>query len=323
MPRNRMGWKRADVLRILDVYRAAFDGSHASDAQAFCVDQGIRVPPKGTLLRWMAGDIPEDVDDAPPPPSIHVRGTMTRRFNDYLKLKEDCLILPDLHIPYHNSTWVNRCITAAKALGITSVFLPGDVVDVNWASAWGDSANEGLDDEIKAWRDDVEPALLDAFERIYWVQGNHEFRLARRVDHRANTQTLVSSLFGRTDDRLVISEYHWGEVHGVWVGHPKQSGTTAHKNIARVRNTDAVLGHSHHVHASQTEDGRHVGWQIGWCGDPNKMRYISVQAPHGAQAYVNGAAIIMKLPDTQRPVILPLIDGTLPPEAYLHIQGLG
>ena len=299
----------ADVkAAAVQAYRTAPRGQAIAAASSVVEAAGLPPPAASAFRDWSYYDS-----------SPRVTAPVVRRYNDYLRINEDCLVLPDVHIPYHNASWINRCIAVARAMGIPSVFLPGDAIDANWASAWGDSAPESLEDEVEGWTKHVEPALLDTFQRIYWTVGNHEFRMARSVDHRVATHTWLSRLFGRTDDRLVITEYAWGEVHGVWVGHPKQASKAAHLNLARVKNQDAVLGHTHHFHAGQTEDGRHFGFQIGWCGDPAKMRYINVQAPHGNQAYVNGAAIIMREPGATRATILPMVDGVMPPEAYLRV----
>ncbi len=316
MARTSLAYPSEVKEAALDAYRGAGQGARTVAGLRAAKALGADVP-VSRIMQWASEDRLARGEAQPP----RVRATPTRRFNDYLRIDEDCLILPDLHIPYQDSQWVNRCIEAAISMGIKHCFLPGDVIDANWASAWGDNAAEGMDDEIKAWAEDVEPALLASFDKVYWTLGNHEFRISRISSHRTPTESWIKNLFGRRDDQVVFSEYHWGLVRNVWVGHPKSAGRLAHLHVARVKGADAVLGHTHHFHASQTEDGKHFGWQIGWCGDASKTRYINVQAPHGQQAYVNGAAIIKQFPGLPKPTILPMIAGAIEPEVYIALAG--
>lgn len=242
---------------------------------------------------------------------IEVRTTPLKRYNSVLKINEPTLVLPDLHIPYHNGKWVNRCIKAARSLGATAVLLPGDAFDGNWASKYGDNSPERLVDEVRAWKEDVLPALRSSFEHIYVTIGNHEFRTTRATDFKIQTIEFVKGFFAA--DGVVFSEYHYAYVLDCWVGHPKGAGTTEHLKVARREGRNAILAHTHHWHVSQLEHGRGFAAQIGWCGDPEKMKYYRIDAP-APQAYVNGACVLKK----ENGVVVPYLmcDPWNPPEMY-------
>jgi len=235
-------------------------------------------------------------------------------YSESIQVNEPTLILTDTHLPYADYEWIGRTLRVAKRLKVKDVVLGGDVVDGNAYSRWGNNGKEGLEHERRAWYDELHPQLSKSgIKHNYWILGNHEDRFARAVDYRTDTGDLIRAMFEMKN--TTISDYHWCYVYDVYVCHPKGAGEKEHLKIAEQVNTHVVCGHSHHWYMSQTNSGKHMAFQIGWCGDENKLRYYMTDAPHGSKRYVQGAMIVLQ--KRGKTVFLPMVAGGIEPEVYL------
>lgn len=226
--------------------------------------------------------------------------------------EEDTLILPDVHAPYYNADWIERCVRVAVKKGVNRVFLPGDWVDSNHASKYGNNAPETLKDEQAALNQLLD-YLLEYFDYVDACTGNHEDRMTRVTDNKISTQQMLEAFFGR-EEGFVIWPQHYGYIYDVWVGHPRGASKYEHVKVGLEQNRSALLAHTHHFEMCQSADGNQFYAQIGWCGDADRTKYYKYAAP-GPRAYVNGAAILTKRKDKVQPIIM--VDNVLPPESYL------
>ena len=235
-------------------------------------------------------------------------------YASHIQVNEPALILPDTHLPYTDFEWVERTLQVAKKLRIKTAVLAGDVVDGNAYSRWGNNGKEGLEHERQTWYNELHPLLSRmGIKKKKWILGNHEDRFARAMDYRTDTGDLIRALFPIPDTE--ISDYHWCYVYDTYVCHPKGAGEKEHLKIAEQVQTHVVCGHSHHWYMSQTNSGKHMAFQIGWCGDESKLRYYMTSAPHGSKRYVQGAMIVLQRQG--KTVFLPMVAGAIEPELYL------
>jgi predicted phosphodiesterase len=94
-----------------------------------------------------------------------------------------CLVLSDVHLPYHDKRTCQEAVKDGKARGVTTVLLNGDILDCGGIS---DHHREPdtmrLEDELAtgtqflAWIRSQFPKA-----RIVYKEGNHEFRLPRFI----------------------------------------------------------------------------------------------------------------------------------------------
>jgi hypothetical protein len=164
----------------------------------------------------------------------------------------DVIIMGDLHIPYHHSEFVNRCLQLCLKWGVGTAILAGDAIDAHSFSHWGSDVGTGIENTLSA---NAEKALLDeieklpaaqqnqmreliagmtrepddistelaesrivlrqlaaAFQRVLWFTGNHESRVVRKIE-KALTGAEISTLFGAGGDKWTFSGYYYALVH--------------------------------------------------------------------------------------------------------------
>lgn len=162
-------------------------------------------------------------------------------------IEGDALIMGDLHLPYHNAQFVNRCLEVAHALGITKLILAGDALDMKAFSHWPDDfsdsermmASNNVTKELLSIANSLDPdtaeklykladkiqpengnigeeirtareffKILDShFAEVTYIMGNHETWVIRAIE-----KTITSADFARLfvgDSRWKVSPYYW------------------------------------------------------------------------------------------------------------------
>lgn len=77
------------------------------------------------------------------------------KYDDYLKMEGDALILPDIELPFHDADFVNRCLELAQSWGIRQCIVAGDVLHFDsissWEANWMNQDGHGIpeNDELK------------------------------------------------------------------------------------------------------------------------------------------------------------------------------
>lgn len=92
-----------------------------------------------------------------------------------------CLILSDLHIPYHDRSAIITALAHGKKVGVDTVLLNGDTADFFSVSFWEkDPRKRRFADELKTVREFI-TTLRETFPkaRIIFKEGNHEERWQR------------------------------------------------------------------------------------------------------------------------------------------------
>lgn len=183
------------------------------------------------------------------------------------------VVLPDLHIPFHDRRALECAMQAVEYLRPHKVVILGDWLDCESFSAHGRSKLV----ELKATRyvaDEVTPCneVLDELARwsdkIVYVEGNHEFRVERfavaqgsclgpDIYNLISPRTLLSAgrdprdfewvPYGETLTHHAITPDLWA-VHG-WT-HAKHSASV---HLDKARSISIVHGHTHR---SQMHSGR-------------------------------------------------------------------
>jgi hypothetical protein len=167
-------------------------------------------------------------------------------YENPIELTGDALVLGDMHIPYHDAPFVNRCILTAQDAGIKKVILGGDWLDLHGMSKWPDDfaqtpkiisdpvydklakfadtlpeghrrelleqladthADGELTSEMAAARE-VLKALIANFDEIVLMMGNHENRLIRKLE-KSLTGADLSALFLSNSPKAKITPFYW------------------------------------------------------------------------------------------------------------------
>ncbi len=162
---------------------------------------------------------------------------------------DNCLILPDIELPFHNADFINRVIDQALSWRVDTIIAAGDMFHLEMLSGWEPNLKEVqqryVDEQTKnrlnelfldlpekkreqafAIIDDLDPKTdgtfaeevneckkvvgsLNCFPNRYHIMGNHEGRLLRTIGSGIEGQNFAD-LFGMNGWQM--SEYYFAEL---------------------------------------------------------------------------------------------------------------
>ena len=202
-----------------------------------------------------------------------------------------CLFIPDTHRPFQDQRAYDLMLKVAQDYKPHQIIVMGDYADFYWASSHGknpaivesfsykkeiDSVNQGLEE------------LLDLFPEAHhvFIEGNHEYRLARYLQKHAPE---IYQSIGIPD---VLNLKGWefvpygpGQLYQVansqlYTRHePYGSGVHfAHQTLVK-GGISMVVGHIHRIQEHQAVNAQGLNLRcfgIGWLGDKNHpvMQYV-------------------------------------------------
>lgn len=199
----------------------------------------------------------------------------------------NALVVSDLHVPYHNAALLNTAVrlTVTRYPQVKQVIIAGDLFDFASISRHPKDGREAAITEELKTAGAVLRALLAPFERAYVLPGNHDERLARKLEAHVPMRFLIDGCLGgdRPACEIVTTEYDYVYVEHDdperrWViGHPShysgQGGRTP-AAIADLEGRCVMTGHNHVIGLQQSASGRYVGIDIGHMTDPSRHLYI-------------------------------------------------
>lgn len=203
-------------------------------------------------------------------------------------VSEHALVLCDLHVPYHNILMLDRACTIVQKhfAHIEDIIIAGDYWDFGMISRFPkDEQHAWLDEEIEI-AGHIGRILFALFKRCYILKGNHDARLAKRLNTPLHMRHLFSMAFGRTwpSSEFIFSESSYayldnndGDPYRNWIiGHPAsyhQRGGQTPADIADIEHRNVATGHNHIIGMQQSKSGRYIGIDIGHCTEPRKHAY--------------------------------------------------
>jgi len=231
--------------------------------------------------------------------------TVTERlnlqFDDPIRLpiNKPWAITADWHIPLYDPEYVNVFIEDARTRGIRSLILAGDYFNFDALSQYyPKQEGAGLENEL-AEADSVMKVLLESFDEIVYLWGNHDARLHKMLGFTIQFREAMKLVFGSLGvdalnritftnlDHLCIGE----EDEDRWyICHP-QNYTRVPLSTARTISTkyqsNVITAHSHHCAVGYGINGRNVVAEIGGLFDRLKTGYLqrSTTFPTWAQGY--------------------------------------
>lgn len=197
------------------------------------------------------------------------------------------LVFSDMHVPHQNRVMLRRAIYIAKRYfpHIQDVAVIGDTWD--WASLSRHPKNapaESMDDSLEKGAD-LYRILGQYFKDIWVTNGNHDERLALKLDSPFTLKRLFNSAFGSEwpKARMHISDFdylyvdHKDSARRWMLGHPShynsRAGATA-SEIADLEGLNVATGHSHVIGFQQSKSAKFLGVDVGHMTDPNRHYYI-------------------------------------------------
>jgi hypothetical protein len=199
---------------------------------------------------------------------------------------EKVLIIPDMHVPYHDRKAFALVLKMAKAVGFDRLYTLGDLADFFKVSFHERTMGLRMTfgEEVREVNE-----VLDAFDGLgipkrHFIAGNHEYRFDRYMSEKAPE---ISDLPGLSVPELFrLKQRGWGytpykretRCGKLWLTHDE--GTAGAMACVKARGTyegNVVIGHCHSMTVSYQGNARgasHVGASFGWLGDLNSVDYM-------------------------------------------------
>jgi predicted phosphodiesterase len=118
----------------------------------------------------------EDLDSVYKEEKEHIKQVMKQFEKDYGNKEVKVLVINDLHIPKANINVLEAIIHQHQDADI--LVIAGDYLDYDSISFYGQSKNIDVSDEYKMGYK-IMNKLASIFEKVYIINGNHEYRLTR------------------------------------------------------------------------------------------------------------------------------------------------
>jgi predicted phosphodiesterase len=221
---------------------------------------------------------------------------------------EDLMVTADWHIPVYNPHLVNEMIETAREQEITKLVIGGDFWNKDQLSQYfPKQSSAGYKRE---WKEGIAVAkvLVETFEEIFFVWGNHDYRLAKSLGYALDFVDSMRLVFGVAGDE-VMEKFRFTNLDHIWllygepvlseaeaaiqglvnewerylphqrwyVCHP-QNYTRVPLNTARTLttkvNANVVTAHAHHAAVGYGINGKLVAAEAGGMFDPAVTAYL-------------------------------------------------
>lgn len=195
-------------------------------------------------------------------------------------------ITADWHIPLYDPEYVNHFIETSREAGARTLIAAGDFFNFDALSRYDPKQSEaGLEMELGE-ATAVMRVLLESFDRIVYLWGNHDARLTKALGFAIQFKEAMKLVFGSLGvEALDVIEFSnldhcWidqGDGRKWYVCHPanynRNALTTARALAAKV-NASVITAHSHHCAIGYATDGERVVCEIGGLFDRHKTAYL-------------------------------------------------
>ena len=208
-------------------------------------------------------------------------------FSKFIKIPyTDCIISGDYHMPFINKEFFERMLAVGIRYKIPAVVIAGDFLNQDQFSKYGNRNNGkySFQDELDAAEECI-VSLLRVFKKIYWISGNHDWRIIQSVDYATKYATLAKMIY--TSENFIISDRSkmvieknaeipalisdWTIVHPAKYSKIKNRVPQVMESKYR---TNVVSFHEHvNSHAMNITSENHC-YSIGMMADLKKLAYV-------------------------------------------------
>ena len=187
---------------------------------------------------------------------------------------ENCLVIGDIHVPYHDENTLELALECGRAADVDNIILSGDFLSMD--AVYDGGTAQSVLQEIELGKKIIEE-LRDGMNkpvRFYWIMGNHEWRLVSMTERQLNISAMARMLDVSAD--LTVSDLAWMKIRG-WgiVSHPGNYSKipfSVPQELAEIHRTNIITAHGHHVGKTFSKSGYTV-IEGGVCCDPDRAMY--------------------------------------------------
>lgn len=228
------------------------------------------------------------------------------------------IAIPDLHAPYHDETAWETTIKIVAKTKPDRLVIGGDFVDCYACSSFDKhpARSQNLKTEIDLARKELFRLVRAANCPIWYLEGNHEFRLERYLCQRApELYGLISiknlMLEGTRGIEWVPYRQHLTLGKVIYTHDVGHAGVYAGKHTLTACGHNVVFFHTHR--GGLVTDGNHVGEKrfslnCGWLGDLEAVDYM-----HRVKTkdWIHGLGLLDECPKTGLvwPQFVPILSG--------------
>lgn len=204
-------------------------------------------------------------------------------------------VTADWHIPLVDYAYANRFIEHATGAGYQTLAIAGDFFNHDALSAFDyKQASADLRTELRE-ANNIMGQLVDQFEKIIFVWGNHDARLHKALQYQVSFSHAMRMCFGDIGEEA-LKKIEFSNLDHFWVNdetyicHPKnytqQPLATARKLAGKVQ-ANVITAHSHHAAMGYDVSGKYVCVEAGGLFDASRTAYLqrSTTFPTWKQGY--------------------------------------
>lgn len=207
---------------------------------------------------------------------VRIPEPLPKPFHEPLRIPfQRTLVIADVHAPFHDKSFLVQLLTKHRG-EYDQIVVAGDVFDFAQISRFPRDWNVPRLETELAMAGEVLLALAKTAP-VYICNGNHDERVAVKLDAALTLQRLIYAALGQKQPRyqITVSEYDYIEIGETFViGHLSQSHKQPGKlaaTIAKQRQRHVLVGHDHLLGVVQNDQW--LGASIGCIADPQKFWY--------------------------------------------------
>ncbi len=226
----------------------------------------------------------------------YVLSSQRQKYTKPLTVKGSFLFLSDVEIPFHDARFLNDCIALARAYGIRQAVWGGDMLHLEAFSPFP-GADADAEQEISEI-DEYLPGLIEPFNKIYWMMGNHDQRVVRVIDRKIAIEQALRMFVGpdcqeQFRERVTLSPYFWClAAHNWQLEHANNNSTIptrAAQCLVAKYHKNVIQAHTHKAGAVLVNGL----WAIeSGCGvDVERLAYPNLR--HSTHTAMQNGAVLM------------------------------
>ena len=122
--------------------------------------------------------------------------------------------------------------------------------------------------------------LVDTFDNLYFITGNHEERILKHLSHNMDTKKLMKLIIAN-NEKIKISNYKYAFINDTWMichpkGYSRKRGTIPEK-IQLLHECSVIAAHGHHGGILPSSNNRHAIVEGCTLQDVEKTEYVKTQ----------------------------------------------
>lgn len=205
----------------------------------------------------------------------------------------DAMVTCDWHIPLHDPILINRMINCARVNEINKLIIGGDYFHMEAFSSFLPAQPEASLEQERYDANLIMKTLLETFDEIDLIWGNHDFRLVRKLGFKKSFEECMKWMLGElTEDEL--SKIRFSELDYMFyypemqrgdstfgkcfrVCHPRNFSSvplTVGRKLAVKYSSSIITAHSHHHAIGAAPNGRDLVIEGGGFFDKQRTEYI-------------------------------------------------